>query len=94
MKGPNKTSKPLVKGLEPMLYEALIVIAGLFLKFTIVIKSKKEINILGMIFDSKSQWGPQVANAITKSTRALNAISLIRNYFNQEELLKLKLYKL
>ena len=54
-----------------------------------IIKSKKEINVLGIIFDSKLQWGPQVANAITKSTRALNAISLIRNYFNQEELLKL-----
>ena len=54
-----------------------------------IIKSKKEINVLGIIFDSKLQWGPQVANAITKSTRALNVISLIRNYFNQEELLKL-----
>ena len=53
------------------------------------IKSKKEISVLGIIFDSKLQWGPQVANAITKSARALNAISLIRNYFNQEELLKL-----
>ena len=54
-----------------------------------VIQSKKEINVLGIIFDSKLEWGPQVANPITKSTRALNAISLIRNYFNQEELLKL-----
>ena len=53
------------------------------------ITTKSTINVLGIIFDAKLQWGPQVAMAITKASRALNAICLIRNYFNTDELLQL-----
>lgn len=44
---------------------------------------------LGVIFDNKLQWGPQVSQTITKAKRALNANKLIKPYFNTEELRKL-----
>ena len=48
--------------------------------------SKKVINVLGVIFDSKLQWSEQVADAASK---ALNAIKLIKCFFNKTELLQL-----
>ena len=50
------------------------------------VKSNLTINVLGVIFDSKLQWGPQVENAIKKSNRAKHAIMLIKKYFNKNEL--------
>ena len=52
-----------------------------------LLKSKDQINVLGIIFDSKLQWHLQINNAISKSRKALHAISLIRKYFSQNELL-------
>ena len=46
-------------------------------------------NVLGVIFDSKLQWAPQVANCITKSQNALNAVKLIKRFFTRTELLQL-----
>ena len=54
-----------------------------------IITTSPTINVLGVIFDSKLQWGPQVAAAYTRASRALSAISLIRRFFNQQELLQL-----
>ena len=51
--------------------------------------SKSTINVLGVIFDSKLKCGAQVSSAITKASRALNAISLIKTYFTTGELLQL-----
>ena len=53
------------------------------------VQTKKEMNVLGIIFDSKLQWTTQVTNTITKANKALNAISLIKRYFSQDELIKL-----
>ena len=53
------------------------------------IVSNKTMNVLGVIFDSKMQWSNQVAHAIKRSTKALNAIKLIKKNFNQQELLSL-----
>ena len=50
------------------------------------ITSKLTINVLGVIFDSKLQWGAQVENVIKKSNKAKHAILLIRKYFNKAEL--------
>ena len=50
-----------------------------------LVKSKKSINVLGIVFDSKLQWSPQVANTIKKSKSALHAICLIKKYFNPVE---------
>ena len=46
-------------------------------------------NVLGIIFDSKLQWGPQITSTLTKANKALYAISLIKSQFSTDELLKL-----
>ena len=46
-------------------------------------------NVLGIIFDSKLQWGPQKTSTLTKANKALYAISLIKSHFSTDELLKL-----
>ena len=55
----------------------------------IMIESKKEINVLGVTFDSKMQWSSHVSKVIIKANKALNAIKLIRKFFNKKELLQL-----
>ena len=50
-------------------------------------------NVLGVIFDSKLQWGPQTENVITKSSKAKHAIILIRKYFSKSELSTLLTFK-
>ncbi len=54
-----------------------------------LIRSKSEINVLGILFDSKLQWSNHVSKAISKANRALNAIKLISKYFATNELLSL-----
>ena len=46
-------------------------------------------NVLGVAFDSKLNWNTQIANTITRANKALNAIKLIRKFFNNRELLSL-----
>ena len=53
------------------------------------VRTKTEIHVLGILFDSKLKWGPQVQRALQKAEKALNALRLIRRYFVQEELVKL-----
>ena len=52
-----------------------------------VIRSKTNINVLGVIFDQKLQWTDQIAHCIAKSNRSLVAIKMIKKYFNTSELL-------
>ena len=54
-----------------------------------IVKTKNVMNVLGVLFDTKLTWCGQVAKSITKSEKALNAIKLIRRYFNTKELLQL-----
>ena len=51
--------------------------------------SKKSINALGVLFDSKLQWTDHVALTIKKANGALNAIKLIKRFFTQTELIQL-----
>jgi hypothetical protein len=53
------------------------------------VKTKSTINILGVLFDSKLHWGQHVTQAIHKANRALNAIKLIRKFFNSNELISI-----
>ena len=55
----------------------------------IMLTSKNHINVLGITFDTKLQWHLQVAQTISKSKKALHAISLIRKYFTSSELLSI-----
>ena len=54
-----------------------------------IVHSKRTINVLGLVFDSKLQWADQVASTINKANRALNAIKIIRRFFSTNELLTL-----
>ena len=51
--------------------------------------SKNTMNVLGVIFDTKLQWAPQIAHCVSRSLNAINAIRLIRKFFNKKELLQL-----
>ena len=53
------------------------------------IESSSSMNVLGVIFDSRMQWAEHLASCVTKANKALNAIRLIRRYFNTKELLNL-----
>ena len=50
-----------------------------------LLRTKKTINVLGVIFDSKMQWSNQVAQAISKSKKALHGIKLIKKYLTKDE---------
>ena len=43
-------------------------------------------NVLGVIFDSKMQWGDHISLTIKKANTALHAIRLIKHYFTPTEL--------
>ena len=55
----------------------------------VTITSSKSINVLGVIFDQKLQWSEHISNCILKSSKALNAIRLIRKFFTTKELLQI-----
>ena len=44
-----------------------------------MIKSKSEMNVLGVLFDSKLIWANHVSKQINKANKAVHAIKLIRN---------------
>ena len=50
------------------------------------IESKKEMNVLGVTFDSKLNWNAHVANAICKAKKSLYALRLLRKLFNDQEM--------
>ena len=53
------------------------------------VTSKKPINVLGVIFDSKLQWSDHISHSIKRLMNALNAIQIIKSFFTKPELLDL-----
>ena len=51
--------------------------------------SKDEINVLGLTFDSRLSWAPQVSRSIKSANTSLQAIRMIRKYFNTKEVVTL-----
>ncbi len=51
--------------------------------------SKSEMNVLELTLDSKLNWGPQVSCAIKGANNALQAIKMIRKYFETSEIIQL-----
>ena len=56
------------------------------------ISTKSQMNVLGIIFDTGLQWGPQITSTLKKANKGLNAIRLIKNYFSTNELLTIVSY--
>ena len=54
-----------------------------------VVKSTTEMNVLGVLFDSKLTWSNHVSKQINKANKALHAIKMIRKYFSDTEMLTL-----
>ena len=50
------------------------------------IKSKKSMNVLGVLFDSKLNWNIHIASAISKARKSLFAIKQLKKYFNENEM--------
>ena len=50
------------------------------------IKSKKSMNVLGVLFDSKLNWNIHIAGAINKARKSLFAIKQLKKYFNENEM--------
>jgi hypothetical protein len=53
------------------------------------ILSKAEMNLLSLTFDSRLNWGPQVSHAIKGANNSLQAIKMIRKYFESFEIIQL-----
>ncbi len=53
------------------------------------IVTKQQINVLGVIFDSKLNWSSHVESCIKKANKALNAIKIIRKFFRTNELINI-----
>ena len=54
-----------------------------------LITSSSTIKVLGVVFDSKLNWQSHIQMAITKAKKSLQAIKLIRKFFNNKELMTL-----
>ena len=50
------------------------------------IKSKKEINVLGVLFDCKLNWNAHIAKTISKAKKSLFALRLLKKYFTPDEM--------
>ena len=55
----------------------------------VTVTTKKTINVLGVIFDTKLQWSDHVNHAIKRANSALNAIRLIKKYLKKDQILGL-----
>jgi endonuclease/exonuclease/phosphatase family metal-dependent hydrolase len=53
------------------------------------VHTKKQITVLGVIFDSKLEWSLQVENSVRKARSALQGLSVIIKYFTTTERLTL-----
>ena len=54
-----------------------------------VVISKNEMNVLGLTFDSRLNWAPQVSRAIKSANISLQAIRMINKYFTTPEIVQL-----
>ena len=51
--------------------------------------SKKEISVLGVIFDSKLEWPMQVEKSVRKARSVLQGLQIISRFFTTQEKLML-----
>ena len=53
------------------------------------VTSKTEMNVLGLTFDSRLNWGPQVSRTIKSANTSLQAIKMIKKYFSTPKIVQL-----
>ena len=53
------------------------------------VTSSKQINVLGVTFDSKLNWTSHIHNTVAKCAKSLNALKIIRKHFTTKEFLML-----
>ena len=53
------------------------------------VKVKQQIKVLGLIFDTKLTWYPQVMTAIERSNKIKQGLCLVGKYFTKEEMVKM-----
>lgn len=51
----------------------------------LLLRTQDEMKVLGITFDNKLNWGPQVKNVITKTNRMLHGLKKIRRYLNAKQ---------
>lgn len=51
-----------------------------------LVRTKKQINVLGVCFDSKMRWSEQVCKSVSKALSSLYALKQIKQYFTQSEM--------
>ena len=51
-----------------------------------ILKSKPHMNVLGVTFNSKLNWQEHISKTVVKSKKSLQAISIIKKHFDQNEL--------
>jgi hypothetical protein len=51
--------------------------------------TKKQISVLGVLFDSKLEWSLQVENSVRKARSSLQGLRVINKYFTTTERLTL-----
>jgi hypothetical protein len=52
----------------------------------IPVETKKSMNVLGVIFDSRLCWSDHVTSAVNSANGSLNAIKIIRNFFQYKRI--------
>ena len=55
----------------------------------VCVESSHQLSCLGIIMDNRLSWDKQVDKAITESRKALQAVRVVRRFFNREETVKL-----
>lgn len=53
------------------------------------VTSKSKMNVLGLTFDSRLQWGPQISRTIKSANSSLQAIRIIKKFFTTTEIIQL-----
>jgi hypothetical protein len=53
------------------------------------VTSKNEMNVLGLTFDSRLQWGLQISRTIKSANGSLQAIRIIKKFFTTPEIIQL-----
>jgi hypothetical protein len=53
------------------------------------VRVQDQINVLGILFDQKLTWIPQLQQSLNKAARTRRGIGMIQKFFNEKELMKL-----